>query len=231
MNKKLNLILFFPLFFYYSTIVYSSNNQDQREAKKCIRAKYCYFMNQYRITLLCEKLETCNKSTNIDFSINIPIERVQNIYEKIGDISLEYYPLSKPQYFHTSPAHTIRLKHIEINEAFRQQKYATEALSLLFYVLNHRPLWPRERTQIWLECNLKGTTSLEFTSAHLKRFFEKFGFTATEEKRGLGDIIVMGTGLLDITYPLSRKSQINWISLKTHTSKTLTASVLQTGDS
>lgn len=146
-------------------------------------AKSKYRIPGYNIYLVCSYDERVNPMTQVNFDI-------MDESGKIGLILLQYYPDTRNQLYQSSPAGTLRLRHIEIDNEKRRQGHAGRALETLFTSLRKHA--PKTVKEIWLECNVNPD--------YLIPFYEKLGFSRGRTTTW-GDVIEMSVPIKKTKFP------------------------------
>jgi len=183
MFKKIYM-LFFALLVSISSVSYLKASSLGEGDETFIReAKPKYKIPGYDTYLVCSFDQSVRPMTQINFDI-------VDESGQIGLILLQYYPDARNQFYQSSPAGTLRLRHIEINKKKRRQGHAGRALETLFTTL--RKHGPKEISEVWLECNVNPD--------YLIPFYEKFGFTRGKTTFW-GDVIEMSVALKKTKFP------------------------------
>lgn len=146
-------------------------------------AKSSYRIPGYGTYLVCSWNPKITAMTQINFDI-------MDESGKIGLILLQYYPNASNQFYQSSPAGTLRLRHIEIDSEKRHQGHAGRAIETLFTSV--RKHGPKTVTEIWLECN--------FRPDYLIPFYEKLGFSRGKTTVW-GDVIEMSVPIKKTKFP------------------------------
>ena len=183
MLKTIHTLLFAILWSISSAFHIDASNLGDQDDTFMKDAKPQYKITGYDTYLVCSYDEKISPMTQINFDI-------RDESGKIGEILLQYYPDARNQFYKSSSAGTVRLRHIEIDSEKRQQGHAGRALETLFTSV--RLHGPKTVKEIWLECNV--------SPDYLIPFYEKLGFSRGRTTIW-GDVIEMSAPIKKTKFP------------------------------
>ncbi len=160
MFRKIHILFFTALLSLNSVSCIEASKLGEGDEAFIHDAKSKYKIPGYETYLVCSYDQPIRTMTQINFDI-------MDESGKIGLILLQYYPDANNQFYTSSPAGTLRLRNIEIEDKTkRRQGHGGRALETLFIALRKHA--PKEISDIWLECNVRPN--------YLIPFYEKLGF-------------------------------------------------------
>ena len=172
---------------------YSATQQliplEELKPLKVIELKQKSYVANYETYLICAYSQDISELTQVNFNIHRSLDEAH-----IGQILLQYYP--QGGYYKTGrETPTLRLRHIEIDEGFRQQHHATRALETLFTQLRKSSALPKD-VEVWLEYST--------CYPYLGTLYKSFGFKNSNEP-SIAETKVLRVELSKTKFPYYRK--------------------------